>query len=116
MIFSASNDNWFGTTIGPHQHLQIARYRAAENQKPLLRSTSTGISAAINFRGQVIEQIPTFVNFNNKNDSYDGQILKVKINARSGSTPYNESGKYPFLYLILFIFIAQILRRFIFDK
>ena len=50
VIFSASNDNWFGTTIGPHQHLQIARYRAAENQKPLLRSTSTGISAAINFR------------------------------------------------------------------
>lgn len=116
VIFSASNDNWFGTTIGPHQHLQIARYRAAENQKPLLRSTSTGISAAINFRGEVIEQIPTFVNFNNKNESYDGQILKVKINARSGSTPYNENGKYPFLYLILFIFIAQILRRFIFDK
>ena len=81
-----------------------------------LRSTSTGISAAINFRGQVIKQIPTFVNFNDKNESYDGQILKARINARSGLTPYNENGKYPFLYLILFIFIAQILRRFIFDR
>ena len=116
VIFSASNDNWFGTTIGPHQHLQIARYRAAENQKPLLRSTSTGISAVINFRGQVIEQIPTFVNFNNKNEAYDGQILKAKVNSRRGLTPYNKNGKYPFLYLILFIFIAQIIRRFIFDR
>ena len=79
-------------------------------------SLHDALPISINFRGEVIEQIPTFVNFNNKNESYDGQILKVKINARSGSTPYNENGKYPFLYLILFIFIAQILRRFIFDK
>ena len=48
LLFNASNDNWFGKTIGPYQHLQIARFRAAENQKYLIRSTSTGMSAFIN--------------------------------------------------------------------
>ena len=38
ILFNASNDNWFGTGLGPHQHLQIARFRAAEHQKYLVRS------------------------------------------------------------------------------
>ncbi len=57
LLFSASNDAWFGETIGPHQHLQIARFRAAENRKPLIRSTTSGISAVINERGGIIDLI-----------------------------------------------------------
>ena len=57
LLFNASNDNWFGDTIGPYQHLQISRYRAAENRKPLIRSTSTGVSALIDKFGNVIKSI-----------------------------------------------------------
>ena len=54
LLLNASNDNWFGQSIGPYQHLQIARFRAAEHQKYLVRVTSTGISALIGPDGKII--------------------------------------------------------------
>ena len=55
-IFNPSNDGWFGTW-GPPQHLAQARLRAAEEGLPVLRSTTTGISAVIDARGVVREHI-----------------------------------------------------------
>ena len=46
-IVNISNDTWFGSSYGPSQHLQIARARAVEHNKYLLRSTNDGISAII---------------------------------------------------------------------
>jgi apolipoprotein N-acyltransferase len=55
-IFNPSNDAWFGSW-GPPQHLAQARLRAAEEGLPVIRSTPTGISALIDARGQVVDQL-----------------------------------------------------------
>ena len=55
-IFNPSNDGWFGAW-GPPQHLAQARMRAIEEALPVLRSTTTGISAIIDARGVVRDHI-----------------------------------------------------------
>ena len=55
-IFNPSNDGWFGSW-GPPQHLGQARMRAIEEGLPVLRSTTTGISAVIDANGVVRSHI-----------------------------------------------------------
>lgn len=54
-IVNVSNDAWFGRTNGPWQHLNMASYRAIEEGLPILRATPTGVSAAIDAEGRVID-------------------------------------------------------------
>ena len=56
-LFNPSNDGWYGAW-GPPQHLAQARMRAIEEGLPLLRSTTTGISAVIDADGRVLQSIP----------------------------------------------------------
>ncbi|MEE1876725.1 apolipoprotein N-acyltransferase [Altererythrobacter litoralis] len=59
-IFNPSNDGWFGSW-GPPQHVAQARLRAIEEGLPVLRSTTTGISAVIDANGVVRQHVPTGV-------------------------------------------------------
>ena len=54
-IVNISNDAWFGRSSGPHQHLNLASYRAIETGLPVVRSTPTGVSAMIDPWGRVID-------------------------------------------------------------
>ena len=53
-IVNISNDAWFGTGLGPRQHLNLASYRAIEEGLPMVRATPTGISGVIDARGRLI--------------------------------------------------------------
>ncbi len=77
-LVNVSNDAWFGDSLAPHQHLEISRMRALETGRPLLRATSTGISAIVDHRGQIQSISPQF----------ELHVLKGSITPRTGATPY----------------------------
>ena len=103
MLLTVSNDAWFGTSHGPHQHMEIAQMRALEFGRPLVRSTNTGITAAVNHEGQFIARIPQF----------EEQVLKTDIPLVTGFTPFSQYQRYPTyaIAIILLLFIIGVNRK-----
>jgi apolipoprotein N-acyltransferase len=89
LLVHVSNDAWFGDTIAPHQHLQMARMRALESGRYLVRSTNTGITAIIDERGTVLATAPQFRPF----------VLAGTVPPFAGATPYVRTGNFPVLLL-----------------
>jgi len=57
-LLNVTNDGWFGTSSGPHQHFTSARLRAVEEGLPLVRAANTGISGLVDPYGRVLDAIP----------------------------------------------------------
>lgn len=89
LLLTVSNDAWFGRSIGPKQHFQMARMRALETGRPLIRATGTGITAVIDERGRVIERIPAF----------SPGVLRAEVSSFEGRTPFLHFGSLPILLL-----------------
>ncbi len=61
VLVNISNDGWYGNTSAPWQHLNMVRMRAIENHRWILRSTNTGVTAAIDPYGQVVASVPRHI-------------------------------------------------------
>ena len=53
-----TNDAWYGPTSAPYQHMEIARWRAIEFRRPLIRAANTGISTVVDVTGRLCGTIP----------------------------------------------------------
>jgi apolipoprotein N-acyltransferase len=58
LLVNISNDGWFGRSAAPEQHLRMARVRAAENRRWLLRVTNNGFTVSVDPYGRVFSQLP----------------------------------------------------------
>ena len=57
LLVNISNDGWFGRSAAPEQHLRMARVRAVENRRWLVRSTNNGYTASVDPYGRIFEPI-----------------------------------------------------------
>ena len=94
MLVNVSNDGWFSGSIQPRQHAEIARMRALEAGRYLLRATNNGVSAVIDPRGQVVATVP----------QYQEAVLQAEARPMQGITPFVRWGNWlliPLLFLLL---------------
>jgi apolipoprotein N-acyltransferase len=89
MLVNVSNDAWFGNSLAPHQHLEMARMRARETGRPMLRATNTGISAIIDHNGRITRQSPQF----------EIAVVTGAVTPMQGATPYVLMGNTPIVIL-----------------
>ncbi len=103
ILLTVSNDTWFGRSIGPIQHLEIAQNRALEHKKPLIRATNSGISAFVSKNGEIIERQTYF----------EDKTLTRNIILYSGNTFYSKYGNLPLLiFLILYVSFLSLRKLF----
>lgn len=87
LLITISNDAWFGDSIGPLQHLQMARMRALENGRYMIRGTNNGISAIIDQRGRIQGATEQFV----------ASTLTGEVEPMLGKTPFGSFGPRPII-------------------
>ena len=95
VMINVSNDGWFGKSIAAFQHLQIARMRALEVGRWVVRATNNGMSAFIGPGGELLATAPQF----------EFATLELAIQPRSGLTPYARMGNVAIL-LPLFLLVV----------
>jgi len=102
-IINISEDGWFGDSIGPHQHLTQAVFRAVEQGVPIVRSTNKGMSAYISPNGKIINSLEL-----NKSGFIDLKLFFLK-----GKTLFSLLENYIFYFTIFLSIIFVIaLRKF----
>jgi len=92
LILNISEDGWFGNSVGPYQHFSHSIFRSIEEGKNLIRSANNGISAFINSKGQIINQIK----------STDKGVIEVRSFNETKKTIFSFFGNKIFFYFLLF--------------
>jgi apolipoprotein N-acyltransferase len=101
LLVNVTNDAWFGRSSARHLHFQIARMRALESGRWMLRVANDGITALIDPRGRIVAEAPEF----------EPAVLRGEVQPRGGDTPYLRFGNVPVVVLSLFGALGMGLRR-----
>lgn len=101
-LVTIANDSWFDGTLEPAQHLEIARMRALETRRWLLRAALSGHTAIIAPSGAIVRRLPTG----------SAGVLEGAIVPRTGATPYVRYGNWPLLLFCGVVLLATVINRF----
>lgn len=101
ILLTISNDTWFGTSIGPMQHLQMAQMRALEAGRWMIRATNNGVSALIDPHGQITATVPQF----------QQAVLRGSVVPMQGLTPYLQWRSWPLILLCALSLLLAISQR-----
>lgn len=101
LLINVSNDAWFGDSVAPHQHLEIARARAAEAARYAVRATNNGISAFIGPKGELLQTVPQF--------RY--ATMTMNVVPLQGATPFAIVGNWPVITVALVLVLFFALKR-----
>ncbi|MDQ6228140.1 apolipoprotein N-acyltransferase, partial [Pseudomonas aeruginosa] len=101
VLLTVSNDTWFGTSIGPLQHLQMAQMRALESGRWMIRATNNGVTGLIDPYGRIVRQIPQF----------QQGILRGEVIPMQGLTPYLQYRVWPLAGLAGVLLLWALLGR-----
>ena len=100
VFVNISNDTWFGDTGAPRQHLNMARMRAVENDRWLLRDTNSGITAVIDPYGRVVAEAA-------RNQRV---ALQAAFGLKDSTTFYTRHGDWFPLLCAIFTLLGLLLR------
>ena len=101
ILVNFSNLGWFGHSFALGQHWQISRMRAIETARPMLRATNTGLSGAIDPKGQAIALLP----------AHKAGVLDISIQGQTGLTPYARLGNLPIIFFSFMTLLLALYRR-----
>jgi apolipoprotein N-acyltransferase len=103
LLVNMTNDAWFGNTNEPWQHLALAKFRAIEHRRFLVRSTNSGVSAVVDPNGAVVEGTTS--------KPFQAEAHQAVIRFLRGGTVYELVGDAPWYLVSLGIFVAAFRRR-----
>ncbi len=105
-LINITNDAWFGSSLAPHQHLQIARVRAAETGRYMVRAANTGISAIIDHKGQILKQ----------SGEFSTEVVNAEIWPMQGETPFMIWSNWGIIWLLLIALMIIYGQHKLFDR
>lgn len=103
LLVNMTNDAWFGDTTEPWQHLALAKFRAVEHRRFLVRSTNSGVSAVIDPNGAIVD--------GTLSSPFKAEAHEAVIRWLRGSTPYELFGDIPWYVVTLGVVVAAFRRR-----
>jgi len=101
LLVNVSNDAWFEDSHEPHQHQAIARMRALEAGRYMIRATNTGITSFIGPHGELIKQLPQF----------ERGVLTGEVQPLSGATPFVLWGDWLITGICFFLLLGFALKN-----
>lgn len=82
LLVNLTNDAWFGNSVAPWQHANLAKWRAIETRRSLVRATNAGLTSIISPTGEIVQTLPAF----------SSGVLIAKVPLLQGKTPYVRFG------------------------